>query len=60
MDKIKSLSLEPFPSDAVRIINRREKVFRARVGDYKIIYAVLKEKNLIFISEVNKRSKVYK
>lgn len=60
MDKIRFLSNEPFPSDAVRIVNRKEKVFRVRVGDYRIIYAVLREKNLIFISEINKRSKIYK
>jgi len=43
VSKIKKLSEEPFPSDAVRIVNRQEN----------------KEKNLIFISEINKRSKIY-
>ena len=60
MDKIKVLSKEPFPSDSVRVVNRKEKIFRVRVGDYRIIYGLLKEKNLIFISEINKRSKIYK
>ena len=57
--KIKKLSEEPFPSNSVRITNRKEKVFRVRVGYYRIIYALFKEKNLLFISEINKRSRIY-
>ncbi len=57
--KIKELVKQPFPPDSVRIINRKERVFRVRIGSSRIIYAVFKEKNLIFISEINKRSKIY-
>ncbi len=38
--KIKGLSVDPFPSDAERAVGRKEKVFRVRVGDYRILYVV--------------------
>ena len=38
MEKIRSLSFEPFPQEVKRVIGRKEKVFRIRVGDYRIQY----------------------
>ena len=53
--KIEKLSIDPFPSDVKRIVNRKEKVFRIRVGDYRIQYLVIYEKNLLFISNIKKK-----
>ena len=59
IDKIKALSQNPFPSDVKRVVGRTEKVFRVRVGDYRIQYVVIHEKNLIIITDVDKRSRAY-
>ena len=59
MEKIRSLSLNPFPQDVVRVVGRREKVFRVRVGDYRIQYIVYYEKNFILITDVDKRPRAY-
>ncbi len=59
VNKIKDLSKNPFPSNSVRIINRKEKIFRVRVGDYRRIYEIFYDKNTLVISEINKRSKIY-
>jgi len=59
IEKIKELEKNPFPSDSLRVINRKEKVFRIRVGDYRIIYALFNDENILFISEINKRGKIY-
>ena len=59
MKEIENLRSEPFPRNVKRVVNREEKVFRVRVGDYRIQYSVFYEKNLIFISDVDKRSKAY-
>ncbi len=59
LKKIGELTKNPFPSECKRIINKDGKLFRMRVGDYRIIYEVFKLKNLILISEINKRSKIY-
>jgi len=45
--------------DVKRIVNRKEKIFRIRVGDYRIQYSVIYEKNLLFISDIDKRSRAY-
>lgn len=50
---------DPFPSDIKRVVNRKEKVFRVRVGDYRIQYSVIYDKNIIFISNIEKRPKAY-
>ncbi|MBI4159273.1 type II toxin-antitoxin system RelE/ParE family toxin [Candidatus Woesearchaeota archaeon] len=59
IDKIEKLKEDPFPTDIKRVINRKEKIFRIRVGDYRIQYSVIYEKNLIFISEIEKRPRAY-
>lgn len=59
ISRINLLSNEPFPSDVKRVVGRKEKVFRVRVGDYRITYVIVYEQNLILISDVDKRSKIY-
>ncbi len=59
VERIEKLSEDPFPKDVKRIVNLKEKVFRVRVGDYRIQYLVLHEKSMIFISDIDKRSRAY-
>ncbi|MBU2565600.1 MAG: type II toxin-antitoxin system RelE/ParE family toxin [Candidatus Thermoplasmatota archaeon] len=56
---MKDLSVDPFPSDAKRVVGRKEKVFRVRVGDYRILYVVFFDKNEILISDIDKHERVY-
>ncbi len=56
------LSAKPFPHDVVRVENEwfeGEKVFRIRVGDYRILYTVSYEKKRILIVNVDKRPRAY-
>jgi len=57
--RIELLAEDPFPKEVKRIVNRKEKIFRVRVGDYRIQYSVVYEKNLIFISDVDRRERAY-
>ncbi len=59
MQRIKKLAAEPFPSDSKRVLGRDEKVFRVRVGSYRVLYIVYYEKNEILISDIDKRDSVY-
>jgi mRNA-degrading endonuclease RelE of RelBE toxin-antitoxin system len=59
VQRIEKLAEDPFPTDVKRVVNRKEKVFRVRVGDCRIQYSVFYEKNLLFISDVDKRPKAY-
>ena len=59
IDKIEKLSIDPFPPDVKRVVNRKEKIFRVRVGDYRIQYLVIYEKNLLFIADIEKRPQAY-
>jgi len=59
IERIEILGIDPFPTDVKRIVNRKEKIFRIRVGSYRIQYLVLYEKNLIFITDIDKREKAY-
>ncbi|MBI4016811.1 MAG: type II toxin-antitoxin system RelE/ParE family toxin [Candidatus Aenigmarchaeota archaeon] len=59
VQRIEKLSEEPFPSDVKRIVNRNEKIFRVRVGDYRIQYCVVYDETLIFISDIDKRERAY-
>jgi len=57
--KIEGLRINPFPQDVKRVINQKDKVFRVRVGDYRILYVLIKNENKLFISKIEKRSKAY-
>ncbi len=59
LKKIKELAQDPFPSDVKRVVGRKDKVFRVRVGDYRILYSVYSGKNEILISDIDKRPTVY-
>ena len=57
--RIEKLAEDPFPTEVKRIVNKKEKIFRVRVGDYRIQYSVIYDKNMIFVSDIDKRSRAY-
>jgi len=57
--RIERLAQDPFPTDVKRVVNRKEKVFRVRVGDYRIQYSVMYNKDIILISDIDKRPRAY-
>ncbi len=59
MERIKLLAVNPFPQDVKRVGGRKEKVFRVRVGDYRIQYVVFYEENILLVSDADKRSRAY-
>jgi mRNA interferase RelE/StbE len=59
LEKIKKLTTEPIPHDAKRIINEKGKMFRVRVGLYRILYVINYEKKEIYIANIDTRARVY-
>jgi len=59
LQKIKNLAEDPFPSDSKRIIGRDEKIFRIRVGDYRIQYVIYYDRKEVLISDIDKRERAY-
>ncbi|MDQ3021139.1 MAG: type II toxin-antitoxin system RelE/ParE family toxin [Bacteroidota bacterium] len=57
--KIESLLANPFPLN-VRKIKGADSFFRIRVGDYRIIYQVKENENLIIINNIRHRKDAYK
>jgi mRNA interferase RelE/StbE len=57
--RIRKLREDPFPSDVKRVVGKKDKIFRVRVGDYRIQYGVIYDRNLIFVSDIDKRPKAY-
>ena len=57
LNKIKLLAENPFPSECKRVKGRKEKTFRIRIGDYRVLYSVLE--NDLVIQDIDKRSRVY-
>ena len=58
--KLLKLQEDPFPSEVERMEGYKgEKIFRVRVGDYRILYFVRHESNQIFVAKIDKRSRVY-
>ncbi len=59
-EKIYKLSENPFPSESVRVESYKDyKVFRVRVGNFRILYNVDFTEKLIIIVKVDKRPRAY-
>ena len=59
-DKIEKLQEVPFPTEVERVESyKKEKVFRVRVGDYRILYVVRFETKMILIARIDKRERAY-
>ena len=57
--KLDELKHDPFPSEVVRVVGRKEKVFRIRIGSYRIQYYVFQNKKEIAVFSIDKRPKAY-
>lgn len=57
--KLDELRQNSFPSDVVRVVGRKEKAFRVRVGDYRIQYYVFQDKKEIAVFDIDKRERAY-
>jgi mRNA interferase RelE/StbE len=57
--KLDELKQNPFPSDVVRVVGRKEKAFRVRVGAYRIQYYVFQDKKQIAVFDIDKRPRAY-
>ena len=58
VNKIELLKTVPVPHKAVSVVGE-DRTFRIRIGDYRVLYEVKWDKNIILIAKVDKRSKVY-
>jgi len=59
-NKILKLQDDPFPPETERVEGYKdEKIFRVRVGEYRILYVVRYADKSIFIAKVDKRGRVY-
>lgn len=58
-ESIEKLAFDHVPHKAVRVEGQKEKVFRIRVGDFRVLYVVHQEDKEITIFKVDKRSRVY-
>ncbi len=56
---IESLRENPFPPDSKRLVNVKDKVFRIRVGGYRVLYRI-EGNSVVVIFFIDKRSRVYK
>ena len=59
MEKIDALRSEPLPPQAVKI-SAADRLYRLRVGDYRIIYEVDLERKKIVIYYIRHRTVVYR
>ena len=56
--KIEALSKEPRPSGCRKLTGNKQ-LWRIRVGDYRVVYAIDDDKNLVDIIAVRHRKDVY-
>lgn len=58
-EKLDELKLNPFPHEVVRVVGKKGKAFRVRVGAYRIQYYVFQDKQEIIVFDIDKRGRAY-
>lgn len=60
INKVEELAINPFPKDTKRVEGYRDpKVFRIRVGTYRVLYFVDYANLKLYIIKIDKRERVY-
>ncbi|MCK4808185.1 MAG: type II toxin-antitoxin system RelE/ParE family toxin [Candidatus Aenigmarchaeota archaeon] len=59
LDKIDKLKEIPIEHDSKSVKGYDEKLFRVRIGDYRVLYDVDYDNNMVGIVKIDKRDKVY-
>jgi len=59
MEHIENLKVNPLPRQAAKL-SGTERLYRIRVGDYRIVYKVDTEARLVTVHYVRHRRKVYR
>lgn len=57
--RIKELGENSFPSNVKKLKGERD-VYRIRVGDFRVLYKIIREDETVLIFRVDKRSRVYR
>ena len=56
---IEGLSDDPIPHDSKRVVGSKEKLFRIRVGKFRVLYSVDYEERTIVVIKVDSRERAY-
>lgn len=59
LEQIATLSENPFPKGCIKLSGVKN-VYRLRVGDHRVLYELLPEKDAILIVKIDHRRRVYK
>lgn len=59
IDRINALAENPFPAGAV-LLKGGDRLYRIRIGEYRVVYEIVKEREEIVIHYVRHRRDVYR
>jgi mRNA interferase RelE/StbE len=58
IQRLEELGDSPFPRGVAKLQGRAD-TYRVRVGDYRILYEVLRKEGLVLVEKIDHRSGVY-
>ncbi len=58
IQRLEELQDDPFPHGVVKLQGRVD-TYRIRVGDYRVLYEVLRKEALVLVEKIDHRSGVY-
>ena len=59
VDEVEKLAEEPLPHGSEKLTGS-ERTYRIRVGDYRVVYELLRDANIVEIQRVRHRRDVYR
>jgi mRNA interferase RelE/StbE len=58
VERLEELRDDPYPRGVAKL-QGREGVYRIRVGDYRVLYEILRKEGLLLVEKIDHRSAVY-
>ena len=59
-NKIDTLAADPRPAGCKKLVNNKEELWRVRVGDYRILYAIDDVVRIVDIQQIGHRREIYR
>jgi len=58
--RIGALATNPRPSGVVKLVGQTHDLYRIRIGDYRVIYAIKDDVLVVLVVSVGHRSEIYR
>jgi len=58
LNKIRELSENPRPIGSIKVVGEKD-TYRIRIGDYRVLYEIYYDREIILVAKIDRRDRIY-